>query len=256
MIQINLLAPGGANGTKKKGLALLPSFGKKKDVGELPVDGASPSARPALALAATAAVLGTVIGIGGGFWYQDRQLTQLDDKLQQELSDSSRFAAVIGERRSIMAKRDSMVHALGIIQQIDDSRYVWPHILDEVGRNLPPYTWLKEVAQVSAKALVPQRDTSAKGDSTAKAAAKAKRLEEARAPLVSFTLTGNTADIQALTRFMRDLEGSPFIQNVTLEKSNVTVVDNREVTEFVLNLHFQKPDPSAITTVPVTLSVR
>jgi Tfp pilus assembly protein PilN len=256
MIQINLLAPGGANGTKKKGLALFPKFGKKTDAGLVPLDDAPPATRPALALAATAAVLGTVIGIGGGFWYQDRQITQLDDKLQQELSDSSRFAAVIGERRTIMAQRDSMVHALGIIQQIDGSRYVWPHIMDEIGRNLPPYTWLKEVTQVSAKALVPQRDTSAKGDSTAAAAAKAKRLEEARAPLVSFSLTGNTADIQALTRFMRDLEASPFLQNVTLEKSNVATVDNREVTEFTLNLHFQKPDPAAITTVPVTLSVR
>jgi len=63
-------------------------------------------------------------------------------------------------------------------------------------------------------------------------------------------------DIQALTRFMKLLEASPFIQNVTLVKSSIVIADGKEVTEFQLDASYQAPDPSAIKTVPVSLSVR
>jgi Tfp pilus assembly protein PilN len=127
---------------------------------------------------------------------------------------------------------------------------VWPHILDEVSRALPPYTWITTITQMTAKPVLPQRDTSkAGGDSTK----KAKPVAE---PQVTFQIVGNTVDIQALTRFMRVLESSPFVQNVMLNKSNVMLIDSREVTEFTLDVSYQKPDPAAVTTVPITLSVR
>ena len=254
MIEINLLSPSEKSGARKPGLAFLEKFRTRKDGGASRVvvdDVASSPARPAIMAAAGIAVAATVLGIGGGFWYQDRQLAALDEKLQQELADSARFATVIGERRTVIARRDSLIAQLGIIQQIDDSRYVWPHILDEVSRALPQYTWISSITQTSAVPVVPQRDTTkAKTDSAAKG--KPKIVE----PLVAFQIVGNTADIQALTRFMRVLEGSPFVQNVTLNKSSVALMDNREVTEFTLDVQYQKPDPAAVTTVPITLSVR
>jgi hypothetical protein len=73
---------------------------------------------------------------------------------------------------------------------------------------------------------------------------------------VQFRLIGNTVDIQALTRFMKVLESSPFIENVQLEKSAIILVDGKEVTEFALSAAYQTPDPSSIKNVPVTLSVR
>jgi len=251
MIEINLLSPGEKSGRKKGGNALLARFRRKDAPGATAVE--EPTSLPArrgIAIAAAAAVVVAVLGVGGGFWYQDRELTQLDERLQQELADSARFSSVIGERKAIIARRDSLVAQLGIIRQIDESRYVWPHILDEISRALPPYTWITAVNQLSAKSVLPAHDsTRAHGDSTKKAAAPAE-------PQVSFQIVGNTVDIQALTRFMRVLEGSPFIQNVTIEKSTVMVIDAREVTEFTLNVQYQTPDPAAVTLVPITLSVR
>lgn len=252
MIEINLLSPGEGSGKKKSGgLSFLARF-QKKDSHSIAMDDSAPApARPMITAAAGIAVAFAVLGVGGGFWYQDRQLATLDERLQQELADSARFSAVIGERKTVIARRDSLVAQLGIIQQIDDSRYIWPHILDEVSRALPPYTWITTITQMSAKAVLPQRDTARKvaGDSTPKAKPPAE-------PQVTFQIVGNTVDIQALTRFMRVLEGSPFVQNVTINKSNVMLIDNREVTEFTLDVQYQKPDPAAVTTVPITLSVR
>ncbi len=253
MIEINLLSPGEGSGKKKSGgLAFLARFQRNKDAANFALDDSAPApARPMISAAAGIAVALAVLGVGGGFWYQDRQLASLDERLQQELADSARFSSVIGERKAVIARRDSLITQLGIIQQIDDSRYVWPHILDEISRALPPYTWITTITQVSQKAVLPQRDTTTKaaGDSTK----KAKPVVE---PQVVFQVVGNTVDIQALTRFMRILESSPFVQNVTLNKSNVMLVDNREVTEFTLDVQYQKPDPAAVTTVPITLSVR
>ena len=249
MIEINLLSPGEGAGKKKSGgLACLARVSRNKDAQAAMDDSAPAPARPMITAVAGIAVALAVLGVGGGFWYQDRQLAKLDENLQQELADSARFSAVIGERKAVIARRDSLITQLGIIQQIDDSRYVWPHILDEISRALPPYTWITTITQMSAKPVLPQRDTTHKADST-----KAKPVAE---PAVTFQIVGNTVDIQALTRFMRVLESSPFVQNVTINKSNIMLIDAREVTEFTLDVQYQKPDPAAVTTVPITLSVR
>ena len=71
-----------------------------------------------------------------------------------------------------------------------------------------------------------------------------------------FRLVGNTVDIQALTRFMKLLEASPFIQSVQLASSEMVMVDGKEVTEFPLEAQYERPDSSMLVTAPVSLSVR
>jgi hypothetical protein len=55
---------------------------------------------------------------------------------------------------------------------------------------------------------------------------------------------------------MKLLETSPFVENVTLAKSELVTVEGKEVTEFLLEAQYQRPDSSVIATVPVTLSQR
>jgi Tfp pilus assembly protein PilN len=71
-----------------------------------------------------------------------------------------------------------------------------------------------------------------------------------------FRITGNTVDIQALTRFMKLLEASPFIENVALARSELAMVDGKEVTEFLLDAQYQRPDSASITTAPISLTAR
>ena len=66
------------------------------------------------------------------------------------MQDSTRYAAVIAQRSAAEASRDSVVRQIDVIKAIDGTRFVWPHILDEVSRALPPYTWLVSIAQTSA----------------------------------------------------------------------------------------------------------
>jgi hypothetical protein len=94
------------------------------------------------------------------------------------------------------------------------------------------------------------------GSRTAERSKEALDDSVAQAQRVDFRLVGNTVDIQALTRYMRLLEASPFVENVQLIKSALIIVDGKEVTEFTLDASYQTPDSTAIRTVPLTVSVR
>ena len=73
---------------------------------------------------------------------------------------------------------------------------------------------------------------------------------------LKFNISGNTVDIQALTRFMKLLESSPFVKNVTIVKAELVTLEGKEVQEFLLEAEYERPDASVISTVPVTLSSR
>ena len=259
MIEINLLP--GADKSKGRGAG----FSLKTAVA-----GASARVRDPYLLSAVASVVIAAGAIGGMHLTQGSKLSELEVREQQALTDSSRFAVVLKERRKAEAKRDSVVRQLEIIRSIDNDRFVWPHILDEVSRALPPYTWLKSISQTGgSSAPVPGGAAEGKdakdpkggkpgaaGETPAAAAAAKNKDPQPSSEPLKFRLIGNTVDIQALTRFMKLLETSPFVQNVQLARSELVMVDGKEVTEFQLDAEYERPDKALITTAPVSLSVK
>ncbi len=93
------------------------------------------------------------------------------------------------------------------------------------------------------------------------AAAKAKQAAvvqdtiEVHPPL-TFRIVGQTVDIQALTMFMRQMESSPFIQHVALSKSEIVIVDGKDVTQFELSAEYEVPAPGVVRTSPLVVPVR
>lgn len=243
MIEINLL-PGSGKKARSKGAGL--------NFAELASGLASKVKDPWLLGAVGCAVLAGLL-VGGMYWHQKSRTASLDEQLRVARQDSVRFAAVINEKRKAEAQRDSVLRQVSLIKSFDDKRFVWPHLMDEVSRALPPYTWLTSIGQTNTTTLASQQPAAppAKGKKPAPA-----DLDSATVPPVQFRLIGNTVDIQALTRFMKVLEASPFIENVQLVKSTMILVDGKQVTEFQLDASYQPPDSSAITVVPVSLAVR
>lgn len=238
MIEINLLP--GAVKTKGRG----PGIPFKSIAA-----GIGAKIRDPYMLSAVASVLVAAAAIGGMSLSQSSSETAVQERVEAAQRDSAKFAIVLKERRKAEAKRDSVMTQLNIIRSIDNDRFVWPHILDEVSRALPPYTWLKSVVQTSALAT----PAAAVKPDTGKAKADA----EAMVPeSLRFRVIGNTVDIQALTRFMKLLETSPFVKNVQLAKSESVLMDGKQVTEFHLDAEYERPDKSVLTTAPVSLSVR
>jgi Tfp pilus assembly protein PilN len=73
---------------------------------------------------------------------------------------------------------------------------------------------------------------------------------------MGFRVEGRTVDIQAYTRFLRQLEASPWIQNVTPVSAQTVVEQERPVTAFVIRAEYRRADSAYIRTVPLSESVR
>lgn len=248
MIEINLL-PGSGKKTHSRGAGV--------DVAALFSGVAAKIKDPYLVGAVASGVLAAVV-VGGMYWYQAGTASSLAEQLQKAKQDSIRYAAVITQRHRAQARRDSVLRQVKLIESFDNKRYVWPHLMDEISRALPPYTWLTAVVQTNSTSaaqrtqVAPPKQVGGKGAKKGKAPV----VDSMAVPRVKFQITGQTVDIQALTRFMKLLEASPFIDQVTLDKSAIVIVDGKQVTEFQLSAAYQTPDSSAITLVPVSLSVR
>ena len=205
------------------------------------------------------------------FISQAARATMLEARENKAVKDSAQFSAVLNAKAKAEATRDSLYQQIAIIKSIDDSRYLWSHLMYEISNALPQYTWLTQITQTSAPRSAAAADTSTKraatpagdtaGKSPAQRTAERNRLKKARADSllatvkdVKFKLVGHTVDIQALTRFMKSLEASPFIQNVQLSRSDLVVAEGKEVTEFTLEADSQPPPPFAIKTVPLIVS--
>jgi Tfp pilus assembly protein PilN len=201
------------------------------------------------------------------FIHQTALASGLEERETKAVKDSAQFTAVLDAKTKAEATRDSLYQQIAIIKSIDDSRYLWSHLMYEVSNALPQYTWLTEITQTSAPKSVAAVDTTAKkvvNDSTQ--SPKQQRAERDRAKKahadslladakqLQFKIVGHTVDIQALTRFMKSLEASPFIQNVQLTRSDLVQAEGKEVTEFTLQAESQTPPPFAIKTVPLIVS--
>ena len=250
MIEINLL-PGARKTKRSKGPAF--NFGGM-------VSGISAQIKDPFLIIAVSGLLLGIAGTGAQYWYLGHKKDAMTERLQKGVQDSTRYAAVIAELNNATTQRDSVLRQFTIIQLIDGERFSWPHILDELSRLLPPYTWLTAVNQTSPVQSISMRDslTSKKVQrmkmSAAAQAATAAAQSETK---LQFRVTGQTVDIIALTRYMDALTNSPFIQNVQLIKS--TLINGQggvQVTQFQIDLEFQVPDASAIRTTPLTVSVR
>ena len=246
MIEINLLPGAG----KKKA-----ARGKTIGLGMIAA-GLSGRLRDKSLVSAIAAVVISAGTVGGMYTLQTRRETSLTERHERAERDSTRYASVLKDRYRSEAARDALLRQVNVIRSIDDDRYVWPHVLDEISRALPQYTWLTAVAftgtpQGSNNVVVTPKDTSAAGKK------KPKRVDTVvPQDVINIRISGRTVDIQAVTRFMRDLEASPFLGNVQLEKSELAVDQGKEVAQFQLTVAYTRPDTLMLHRVPLTLSVR
>ena len=152
------------------------------------------------------------------------KVNDLNVSIEGALADSTKYANIIAANKKLMERRDTIARKVNIIQGIDAGRYVWPHILDETSRVLPPYTWLVEITALAS-------------DSTEKDP--------------KFRIEGRTGNNFALTKYLQDLEASPFIKNVKLASTELVREREKLVYSFLLEAYYEEPPPDVVQTVPL-----
>jgi Tfp pilus assembly protein PilN len=212
---------------------------------------------PVLLLAVLSWV-GVLGWLGFVFVGTTHELSALTPQLEQSRSENKRFKAFLAEKRHQETIRDSLVAQIGVIRSVDGDRYVWAHVLDEVTRALPAYTWLVDLGPAGIGNT--QRTKGAAPPPMARPAAGKKadttKVENAAPPPVQFEVNGRTVDIQAYTRFLRQLEASPWITDVAPVSAQTVIEKERPVTAFTIRATFRQADSAYIRTVPLSQSVR
>jgi Tfp pilus assembly protein PilN len=211
LIEVNLV-PGATRRPSRRRAALkLPSF--KGGFGKLD---------PYLAAAIAAWIVCPAL-VGFMFFSTQQKKAEVALDLEKARQDSVHYALTIKANERLRARRDSIADKLQLIQDIDANRYVWAHVLDEVARALPDHTWLMYINEVpDTVALLPH-----------------------------FEVNGRTGNTFALTEFMKDLEGSPFVHNVQLVTTTMVKDQGKEVHSFSLQADYEVPPADAIQTVPI-----
>jgi Tfp pilus assembly protein PilN len=213
MIKINLL-PGAEKRKKRSGMPGLPFK--------------LPSGMPQMDRMTWFIALAWIVGPVVGLWLflgVRGDMAEVQIALDQAAADSARYSAIIETQAGLRARQDTIAEKLNIIQEIDAGRYIWPHILDEVSRALPPFTWVEAVDAVGGNNTEP-----------------------------AFQIQGRTGSLPALTRFMDALEASPFLRNIQLvssEQAQMGGDPNKVVNNFGLTGQYQIPPLDVIETVPL-----
>lgn len=226
MITVNL-RPGqkrkAAGGGPKQYLDRLKAFGSK--------------VKDPFLVGSIAACIAVAAFLGWSFLSTSAKYNALAPRLEQARDEQKRFDNLLKQKRRAENIRDSLLSQIATIRGVDGDRYVWSHVLDEVAKALPPYTWL---LSMTAQSPPPVTDTT----------------ENAPPPQLKFRLEGRTMDLQAYTRFLRQLEASPWLNEVTPVEAKTVLEKERPVTAFTIMATFSPADSAYIRTVPLSQSVR
>jgi Tfp pilus assembly protein PilN len=184
-----------------------------------------------------------------------RQLYVLEPRLEQARSENRRFKAFLADKRRQEKIRDSLFAQITVIRSVDGDRYIWPHLLDEITKALPAYTWLVDLGVTASSTPKPAAPPAKSAKGKGKGATDTVVVDTVKPP-VMFQINGRTIDIQAYTRFLRQLEASPWIMDVTPVSAQTVVEKERPVTAFTIRAAYNRADSAYIRTAPFSQSVR
>ena len=200
-----------------------------------------------------AIVAWVIVGGGGALLFiTDRaRMARAEARLETVKAEKRRYDIVIAQKRQAEKVRDSLLYEINVIRRIDADRYVWPHVLDQATKALPPYTWITRVGGVGA---VIQPGTGQAGGPPPGGAVVSS--DSGGSPSVRVQIDGRTVDIQAYTTFLRQLAASPWFTDVTPASSQTVIEADRPVTAFQVTVRYRIADSVYIRTVPLVQSVR
>ena len=209
MIEVNLHPTGGkARRSRRPRLATPAWLGSGRSGG----DGRDP-----WTLAAMVA-FGLALLTIGGLWFTQRSArADLDGRMEQARTDSTRLADLRVLSDSLTAREKEIRERLELVRGLDEGRFVWPHLLDELSRALPEYTWLTAV-----RVSTPLPDLTVQVD-------------------------GLAANPLAITRFVRNLQASEYVEQVRIMGSQQAEVDNVTAHAFKVVVTYADPPDTHVS---------
>jgi Tfp pilus assembly protein PilN len=148
----------------------------------------------------------------GGMWYAQRSdAAELEVRLEEAREDSTRLADLRVLSDSLIDRERQIRERLELVRGLDEGRFIWPHLLDEISRALPQYTWLTAI-----RVATPLPDLTVQVD-------------------------GVAANPLAVTRFVRNLQASEYVRQVRIMGSQQAEVENVAAQAFKVLVSYEQP---------------
>lgn len=206
MIEVNLHPTGGKSRKRRRSRLSAPAWiGSGRSGG---------GGRDPWNVAAIGAFVIALVVIGGLWFTQRSARAAIDDRMEEARVDSTRLADLRLLSDSLTAREKEIRERLDLVKGLDEGRFVWPHLLDELSKALPEYTWLTAI-RVSTPL-----------------------------PELTVQVDGLAANPLAITRFVRNLQASEYIEQVRIMGSQQTEIDNLSAHAFKLVITYA--DPSGV----------
>jgi len=213
MIEINLHPTGGEKKRKK---------GRKRRSLQLPSPARLGAFREDPWKAAMVAVLIVVPLCILGLWLLQRaRAGDLQDRLEAATADSARLAELRVLSDSLRDRQKAVQSRIQVVEQLDRNRFVWPHLLDEISGAVPNLAWLTAIKQQSGL------------------------------PNVRVQLLGVAGNPLIVTRFVHNLERSPYLTDVQIVSTQSQEVQGLTAQSFILNVSYRSPPPDSVSTEPL-----
>lgn len=163
-----------------------------------------------------------VLLVVGWLWLSQRgEREGLHARLGEAVEDSIRLTDLRALSDSLMTREAQIRERLELITGLDDGRFVWPHVMDELSRALPDYAWLTSIRQNNPL------------------------------PDLRVQVDGMAANPLAITAFVRQLQASPYVGQVRILGSQETAVDGFAAHSFKLIVGYVAPPDSLVRMLPV-----
>lgn len=214
MIEVNLLPDSQRSAARKRRKARRPSIGDS-------FRGVSLGRDPWTTAVIAAGVVVT-LGVLGLWLAQRAEASGLEDRLAEATADSARLADLRAISDSLTERRRMIRERITLIERLDRGRFIWPHLLDEISRALPQFAWITNLQQTSP------------------------------IPNVAVQIQGMAANPLTITEFVRNLQASPYIDDVRIVGSQQQEIeDGLTVQGFTLVATYAAPAEGAERTQPL-----
>ena len=142
---------------------------------------------------------------------QRSEAQELQSQLDEALADSAQLAEQMALNDSLSQRRQQIRSRVRVVRQLDQNRYVWPHLLDEISAALPRDAWLDAIRQQSPL------------------------------PVLQVQVMGIAGTPLIVTDYVRNLERSPYIGQVQIVGTSKQVEDGVSTQSFTLDISYSRP---------------
>lgn len=163
-------------------------------------------------------LVGLVIG---GFWLAQRsQVEALETRLEEARSDSARLADLRELSDSLTNRQEQIRERVRLVEELDQNRYVWPHLMDEIAVSLPERAWIRALKR------------------------------QGSLPNMGVQIIGSASTPLVVTDFVRNLESSAYVDDVQIVGTNKQNTEGLTTQSFTLDAVYSPPRDRTVETAP------